>query len=75
MGRHFARHRRRVEHAAKTRLDPYGATNRAEYFAVVTEAFFERPNRLLQEAPEVYDELRKFYNQDPAALISGGDAA
>jgi Mlc titration factor MtfA (ptsG expression regulator) len=66
MGHHFTRHRQLVEQAAETGLDPYGATNRAEFFAVVTEAFFEQPHELLQEAPEVYEELRKFYNQDPA---------
>ena len=65
MGQHFTRHRQLVEQAAE-KLDPYGATNRAEFFAVVTEAFFEQPHELLREAPEVYEELRKFYNQDPA---------
>jgi Mlc titration factor MtfA (ptsG expression regulator) len=75
MGHHFTRHRELVEQAAETRLDPYGATNRAEFFAVVTEAFFEQPHELLREAPAVYEELRKFYSQDPAALVPGHDAA
>jgi MtfA peptidase len=68
MGSYFRRHQQLIEQAAETTLDPYGATNRAEFFAVVTEAFFEQPQQLLREAPEVYEELRKFYNQDPAAL-------
>jgi len=50
-------------------LDPYAATNRAEFFAVATEAFFEEPERLRQRLPEVYEQLRNFYRQDPA---SGG---
>lgn len=73
MGHHFTRHQQLVERAAETRLDPYGATNRAEFFAVATESFFEQPRQLLREAPEVYEELRKFYHQDPAALTGDGE--
>jgi Mlc titration factor MtfA (ptsG expression regulator) len=47
-------------------LDHYGATNRAEFFAVATEAFFERPTALQQERPALYDALRRYYGQDPA---------
>ncbi|MES2643613.1 MAG: M90 family metallopeptidase [Myxococcota bacterium] len=50
-----------------TTLDPYGATNPAEFFAVVTEAFFERPRRLRERHPELYEQLAGFYKQDPAA--------
>jgi MtfA peptidase len=49
-----------------TLLDTYGATNPAEFFAVVTEAFFERPVALRMRHPELYAELRRFYCQDPA---------
>jgi Mlc titration factor MtfA (ptsG expression regulator) len=48
-------------------LDPYGATNRAEFFAVATETFFERPAELKAERPSLYVALRQFYGQDPAA--------
>ena len=48
-------------------LDPYGATNRAEFFAVATEAFFDRPVLLRGEAPDLFAVLRDFYRQDPAA--------
>jgi Mlc titration factor MtfA (ptsG expression regulator) len=48
-------------------LDSYGATDRAEYFAVATEAFFERPAQLRSERPELYEALRRYYGQDPAA--------
>jgi MtfA peptidase len=47
-------------------LDHYGATNRAEFFAVATEAFFERPTELRQERPALYEALRRYYGQDPA---------
>jgi MtfA peptidase len=43
----------------------YGATNEAEFFAVATEAFFEKPARLLNKAPELYEELRRYYRLDP----------
>jgi len=47
-------------------IDFYGATDPAEFFAVVTEAFFERPQALAEEAPEVYRELAGLYRLDPA---------
>ena len=46
-------------------LDPYGATNPAEFFAVATETFFEEPERLKREAGELYAALQKFYGTDP----------
>lgn len=49
-----------------TLLDQYGATSRAEFFAVATECFFERPLELRQRHRELYDVLRGFYRQDPA---------
>jgi MtfA peptidase len=56
-----------VEAGAPGVLDPYGATNRAEFFAVATEAFFERPDELRTERPAFYEALRQYYRQDPAA--------
>jgi Mlc titration factor MtfA (ptsG expression regulator) len=47
-------------------LDPYGAVNTGEFFAVATEVFFDRPTQLEQEKPELYAVLRDFYRQDPA---------
>lgn len=46
-------------------LQAYGATNPAEFFAVATEAFFERPILLHRKHPELYEELRDFYKVDP----------
>jgi Mlc titration factor MtfA (ptsG expression regulator) len=48
-------------------LDHYGASDHAEFFAVATEAFFERPAELRQERPELFDALRRYYRQDPGA--------
>jgi Mlc titration factor MtfA (ptsG expression regulator) len=50
-----------------TLLDKYGAINPAEFFAVVTEYFFEQPQQLKERHPELYAELMLFYRQDPAA--------
>ncbi len=48
-----------------TLLDTYGATNPAEFFAVATEAFFERPRALRGRHPRLYGELQRFFRQDP----------
>ena len=55
------RHRRRV-------LDGYAAVNPGEFFAVVTEAFFDLPARWKHAKPELYGVLRDFYRQDPARV-------
>ncbi|MEM1082254.1 MAG: M90 family metallopeptidase [Pseudomonadota bacterium] len=48
-------------------LDPYGATNPAEFFAVCSECFFDLPVYLKQQQPELYRLLSAFFDQDPAA--------
>lgn len=48
-------------------LDTYGAEHPAEFFAVATESFFGDPKRLRDRHPELYEELRRYYNQDPAS--------
>ena len=48
-------------------LQPYGATNPAEFFAVATEAFFDVPVGLRRHEPDLYDILQDYYAQDPAA--------
>jgi MtfA peptidase len=58
--------RRQSEFGRYTVLDPYGAINPAEFFAVATEAFFEKPTVLARRHPALYAELRAFYQQDPA---------
>ena len=51
-------------------LGAYAATNEAEFFAVVTERFFESPKSLKKHFPELYDELKSFYKIDTVALVS-----
>lgn len=48
-------------------LDAYGATNPAEFFAVATEFFFERPEELKVLHPELYEQLAAYFRRDPAA--------
>jgi len=50
-------------------LRPYAGTNPAEFFAVATEVFFNRPSELSEHEPDLYAELCSFYGQDPAARL------
>ncbi|MCK5113883.1 MAG: zinc-dependent peptidase [Phycisphaerae bacterium] len=54
-----------IEHHRRNSIDSYGGTNPAEFFAVVTETFFEKPRVLQRKHPELYDQLKGFYHQDP----------
>jgi hypothetical protein len=58
---------RASEQGRATLLNQYGATSRAEFFAVATECLFERPIALKRRHPELYEVLRDFYRQDPAS--------
>jgi len=46
-------------------MDSYGATNPAEFFAVATETFFEKPKQLHCKHPRLFEELKNYYNLDP----------
>ena len=46
-------------------LDCYGATDRAEFFAVASEAFFQTPRDLKRREPDLFEVLQTFYRQDP----------
>jgi Mlc titration factor MtfA (ptsG expression regulator) len=46
-------------------LDHYGATSPAEFFAVATETFFEKPYQLAERHPALFDEFGKYYRVDP----------
>ncbi len=50
-------------------LRPYAGTNPAEFFAVATEVFFNRPLEVREHEPALYTELQAFYRQDPAARL------
>jgi len=67
----YGRHVDRVEQGRRTLIDPYGAEDAAEFFAVVTELFFERPSALRERHGELYQELVRFYGHDPAGWEVG----
>jgi Mlc titration factor MtfA (ptsG expression regulator) len=66
LGAEYAKLRKDTEHGCRTVMDRYGATNPAEFFAVATECFFEKPVQLKRKHPELYEEFMLYYQQDPA---------
>ena len=60
-----------VERHHHTAIDPYAAENPAEFFAVLSEVFFEDPSHLHHLYPEVYRQLSLFYRQDPEQRMAG----
>ena len=50
----------------KSDINPYALTNEAEFLAVVSEYFFEKPGQLQQKHPEIYEQLSKIFIQNPA---------
>lgn len=65
MSDEFEALREATDSGIPTLLDGYGATDPAEFFAVVTEAFFERPRALRKLHPALFAQLQRFYRQDP----------
>ena len=66
LGEEYERLRSSVEAGEQSLLDDYGATDPAEFFAVLAEVFFEQPLPLREENPVLYDELSRFFSVDPA---------
>ena len=66
LGADYAELVRETEAGQASTLDQYGATDPAEFFAVATESFFETPVALRTQHPQLYEELRLYYQQDPA---------
>ncbi len=62
----FDVHQRNVEKGRRTVLDAYGATAHEEFFAVAIEVFFEKPEQLEAEEPEVYAQIAELLRLDPA---------
>lgn len=60
-------------HPHSSALDAYGAESPAEFFAVATEAFFEKPRQTRARHPALYSELSRFYQLDPAGGGGAGD--
>ena len=63
-----------AESGHETVLDSYGATNPAEFFAVSTECFFEKPLQMLHKHPNLYRVLQGYYRQDPADRLHAAHA-
>ncbi len=51
--------------AGKSDINPYALTNEAEFFAVVSEYFFEQPDKFQRMHPAIYDQLSLIFNQNP----------
>ncbi len=67
LGDEYQELRERLYANKRAVIDAYAAESPQEFFAVVTEHFFEQPDALLEAHPELYAELASFYRQDPAA--------
>jgi Mlc titration factor MtfA (ptsG expression regulator) len=72
MSAEYARLVEESEHGRPKVLDAYGATNPAEFFAVATECFFEKPVQMKSRHPQLYDVLRDYFCQDPVSRFMPG---
>jgi len=70
MEKEFNRLREAEARGEPTVLDPYGAENPGEFFAVATEAFFELPREVQAKHSDLYTELRSYYRLDPASWLA-----
>jgi len=61
----FAALTKAKETGTRTLLDHYGATNKAEFFAVSSETFFEQPRKLNDQHKELFQLLLEYYKVDP----------
>jgi MtfA peptidase len=75
MEREFRSLSREVRRRRHTFIDPYAAEHPAEFFAVATEYFFEKPLLLKVNHTELYDILREYYRQDPARFVLSEEPA
>jgi len=60
----------RVDSGEETLIDPYASETPGEFFAVLSESFFEIPDVVAGEYPALYDLLRRYYRQDPLARLT-----
>ena len=61
---------RRVDRGEETLIDPYASEHPAEFFAVLSENFFETPEVVSTEYPPLYDLFKRYYRQDPLARLT-----
>ncbi len=67
LSREFNALRIKAELGQSSWIDQYGATNAAEFFAVITEHFIEQPEEFLQRHPQLYQALKGYYRIDPVS--------
>jgi Mlc titration factor MtfA (ptsG expression regulator) len=60
---------RRVDSGEETIIDPYASEHPAEFFAVLSESFFELPDVVVAEYPALYELLQRYYRQDPLVRL------
>ncbi len=65
LGKEYEKLQQRTKRRRKSFLNKYGATHPAEFFAVATESFFEKPKYLNRKKPDLYEELKSYYHLDP----------
>ena len=65
LGQEYGALQERLQSRETSVLDPYAATDPAEFFAVCSEVFFEQPRHMAAEHPALYGELSRFYRVDP----------
>jgi Mlc titration factor MtfA (ptsG expression regulator) len=73
LSKEYEKLRRKALSGRKDIMDYYGATNPAEFFAVATETFFERPKKMKFTHPELYEELKSYYRLDPLKWFENDD--
>lgn len=65
----------RIDHNEETRIDPYASDDPAEFFAVLSEFFFELPDLLNREYPALYTLFSRYYRQDPLTRLMNSTSA
>lgn len=65
---------RRVDAGEETAIDPYAAEHPAEFFAVLSESFFETPALVYADYPAFYSLLSRYYRQDPQQRMKASAA-
>ena len=73
LGREYRALIKKVEEEHQDVIESYGATNPAEFFAVITEAFFKKPQNLNKKHPDLYEELKLYYKMDPLQWFKFGE--
>ena len=69
LGAEFANLQKKALKRKRSVIGKYGATNPAEFFAVATEAFFEKPKQMEKKNPELYEEMKSYYKLDPIEWV------